>query len=1173
MQKRIQSVVFVLFMSIILTVAAAGAADVLSTTIPVCFIQNDGQADEQVLFLANSPGYTLFLTAYGQIMAPADGAAAVAITYPGAGTAVVTGEGLLGGKASYFLGNDPDAWVTDVPMYSTVRYEGLYDGIMLFYYGGTGILKREFIVGPGADPSLIRMEYAGQESLALDPSGAVLIGTAAGVLFETTPVCVQVVDGEQVDVACEYVISGDAVTFAIGDYDTSLPLVIDPVLDFSTYFGGDADDRAAGIGLDDEGNIYIVGSTKSTNLPLPNDPVYQQHLDAGWDVFVAKVSPDGSKLKYSTYIGGNSTDMAGGIAVDNDSKEVTITGYTDSANYPVTAVSPPKSSLSDVFVTRLNDAGTGLIWSRYLGDNYTDVGTAVALNSVGQTVVVGYTSSPSFPVSGTYGGSWDAFVAVFNDAGTQIGGSFLGGSGADRAHGVAINSSDNIVITGETASLNFAPIPDPHTFRVMNSGKIDVFIAIMDQLGDTNLRWTYLGGLENDIATGVAVDGNGYVYVTGYTQSPVQPYYLYPTTTGAFQTTRHSGTNDGFVTKMNPALTSLNYSTYLGGNGDDRPYAIAVDDMGNAYLTGYTISTNFPTLLPLPLQENLNGLASDAFVTILNETGKGLRFSTYLGGTYFDEGKGVAITPDGLNITVTGFTGSINFPLKNAIQPYLAGFQPVMYDDAFITKIVRIPPVANFTADPLSGCTPLNVSFTDNSSGTPTQWLWDFGDGNTSTNQSPFNIYSHTEATPQNYTVNLTVWNSDGTNFTSKVDYISVCPNPFANFTANETRGCVGSNATFLFNVTEITGQADAADFWNWSFGDGNYQIANNTTMNVTYTYPIPGNFTVSLTYGNDCCNNTTVKEGYLDIRAIPVADFYATPTSGLIPLSVNFFDNSTGRPSAWNWTFGAGEGTSSLQNTSYIYTTKGHFDVTLEVCNFCGCDTALESDFIKVGDPRLFFDVGKTIVLPNGTFVIPTNDTTPLYLFLEEADSGLSGYDLYLWFGDTAAGNITPPIWFPPWAAINTTTPLPSPNVTIQAVDLTGTTVPIGAKNVTLAWFNLTGLEPMEVWFNVTPNQLDDRFDNPISTSSEPAQLKIVRLLPFPGENMSIPIDPDGDQLYWDVTGDGQLRFLDVIVYFQNMQWIRDNQYIPFFDYTGSEPSYIGFGDVISLFHKVGGF
>ena len=237
-----------------------------------------------------------------------------------------------------------------------------------------------------------------------------------------------------------------------------------------------------------------------------------------------------------------------------------------------------------------------------------------------------------------------------------------------------------------------------------------------------------------------------------------------------------------------------------------------------------------------------------------------------------------------------------------------------------------------------------------------------------------------------------------------------------------------------------------------------------------------------------------------------------------------------------------------------------------MEACNFCGCAWKNESDYIKVGDPNLSFMKGSTKVTTEGRIVIPTNDTTPLYLFLQEADNGLSGYDLYLRFGDTVAGNITDPVKFPAWADINTSTPLPGPDVTIVAVNLTGTGVSVGSTNVLLATLNLTGLTPMKIWFNVTPNQLDDKFGFPISTNNIPAELEVVRLLPFPGK--SIPIDPDGDQLYWDVNGNGYIDFNDVITYFQNMQWIRDNQYGPFFDYNSN--TFIDFNDVVLLFLKV---
>jgi PKD repeat protein len=296
------------------------------------------------------------------------------------------------------------------------------------------------------------------------------------------------------------------------------------------------------------------------------------------------------------------------------------------------------------------------------------------------------------------------------------------------------------------------------------------------------------------------------------------------------------------------------------------------------------------------------------------------------------------------------------------------------------------------------------------------------------------------------------------------------------------------------------------------------------------------------------------------------VADFNATPTSGLFPLDVSFFDNSTGRPSNWTWTFGAGQGGSNEQNPEHTYPTKGHYTVRLKACNFCGCDWENRTSYIKVGDPNLTFAAGSTIVLPNGTIIVPTNDTTPLNLFLQETENGLSGYDLFVFFGDTAAGNITPPVKFPAWAANKSVGSLPAPNVTIKAVDMFDQVNP-GATNVLLASLNLTGLEPIAMWFNVTPNELDDDFGNPISTNNIPANIKIVRLLPFPSK-VNAPKDPFGNQIYWDVNGNGNIDFNDVTTYFQNMQWIRDNQYVPFFDYNGN--GLIDFNDLILLFQQV---
>jgi PKD repeat protein len=400
---------------------------------------------------------------------------------------------------------------------------------------------------------------------------------------------------------------------------------------------------------------------------------------------------------------------------------------------------------------------------------------------------------------------------------------------------------------------------------------------------------------------------------------------------------------------------------------------------------------------------------------------------------------------------------------------------------------VKVVPVVNFTGTPQTGCRPLTVYFNDTSTNNPTSWFWEFGDvgvGNTSTLQNPNHTYNTTGGA-KNFTVNLTACNIDGCGFLSVPNFTRVCPPPFADFNAtnvadiNATNvtGCLNwGNTTIQFNLTAESGGLPhgPAKRYNWSFGDGNSTLVNYSDINVTYTYNKTGNFTVSLTYENSCCNNTTTKVGYIDIRDKPNASFYAIPTSGLIPLDVQFFDTSTGRPSSWYWMFGAQQGTSTEQNPEHTYSTKGAYTVRLQACNFCGCDWQNNTSYIKAGVPNLTFSPG--------ILIVPTNDTTPISLKLEVAENGLSGYNLLVKWDDSVHGNITGVI-FPPWALNSSYTPLPDYLVTIQAVDLMNQVTP-GAMNIQLATFNLTGnisTFQSNTSFSVIGNELDDDSGDPI--------------------------------------------------------------------------------------------
>jgi PKD repeat protein len=490
--------------------------------------------------------------------------------------------------------------------------------------------------------------------------------------------------------------------------------------------------------------------------------------------------------------------------------------------------------------------------------------------------------------------------------------------------------------------------------------------------------------------------------------------------------------------------------------------------------------------------------------------------------------------------------------------------------------------------------------------------------------------------------VTLTVSNIDGSASITKENYTWICPNPYANFTANQTSGCLNNSSTILFNVTYTQGRVIPNNYWNWSFGDGNYTTVNSANRNVTYAYNTTGIFNVSVTYGNECCNNTTTFYDYITIGEAPVADFNATLTKGFLPLYVMFHDNSTGNPTSWEWRFPIGEGISYEQNPNHTYNYKDNYTVKLKVCNLCGCNWSNKTDYIKVGDPLIagftvnktsgfaplkvgffnatvgtpdiwFWDfddgsnltattnativhtfteegeynvtlnvsnfygydvsdpvtitVGEraTVYYTPGVLVVPTNTTTKVNLTLSRAVYGLSGYNITVWWDDLANGNVTT-AEFPAWAQLPTTGPLPAPSVNLQAIDLNGDIDP-GATDIPLAFFNVTGLTPGDVFLKVTIHEMDDDIGGDINPKVIAAKVSVENLFIFPGKT-NVPQDPFGDQIFWDVNGNGLIDFNDVITYFQNMQWIRDNQYVPFFDYNGN--GLIDFNDVILLFQKV---
>jgi len=542
----------------------------------------------------------------------------------------------LPGKSNYFIGNDPSKWRTNVPNYAKVEYRDVYPGVDLVYYGNGGQLEHDFVVAPGADPRAIRFAVEGAEKMELDARGDLVLHASGTEARFRTPVVYQEAGGLRQEVAGGFVLRGQSafrnpqseIAFQIGSYDPSRPLVIDPVLVYSTYFtvgqaiavdlsgnayvcgGGTvkkikADGSAlvyssviagagcTGVAVDASGNAYVTGSTNSTNFPTAS-PLQSTH-GGGYDAFVAKLNAAGSALVYSTYLGGSDADRGYGIAVDS-SGNAYITGQTSSTNFPtVGPLQATNSGNYDAFVAKLNAAGSALVYSTYLGGSGYDYGYGIAVDSSGNAHVAGQTWSTDFPTASPLqasfgGGIEDGFVAKLNAAGSAlVYSTYLGGSGGEYGYGIAVDSSGSAYVTGYTDSTNF-PTVDP--LQAANSGAYDAFVAKLNAVGSALVYSTYLGGSGYDWGTGIAVDSSGNAYIAGRTESTDFP------TASPFQAT-NSGNSDAFIAKLNAAGSALVYSTYLGGSDLDQSNGVAVNSLGSAYLTGLTWSTNFPTASPL----------------------------------------------------------------------------------------------------------------------------------------------------------------------------------------------------------------------------------------------------------------------------------------------------------------------------------------------------------------------------------------------------------------------------------------------------------------------------------------------------------------------------------------------------------------------------------------------
>jgi hypothetical protein len=552
----------------------------------------------------------------------------------------------------------------------------------LVYYGNQRQLEYDFVVTPGAGPRVIRLAFEGVEKAQIDESGDLVLRTASGEIRQHKPIAYQEVGGAKHEIASRYVIEGaDQVGFEVAEYDAARPLVIDPVLDYSTYLGGGGLDYANGIGADATGNAYVMGITNSSDFPTMNG--LQPTSGGSIETFVAKLNPAGSALVYSTYLGGGGIDFGNSMAVDFAGNAY-VTGNTNSTNFPTAnPLQPTNSGYYDAFVTKLNPTGSALVYSTYLGGSGFDRGDGITVDSSGNAYVTGDTLSTDFPTANplqpAFGGGdlyGDAFVTKLNASGSALAYStYLGGPGNEGAWYIAVDASGNAYVTGSSLG-NFPTTAG--AFQPAFGGTTDAFVAKLNPTDSALVYSTYLGGSGDEFVGGIAVDASGNAYLVGSTYSTDFP------TMNPLQLT-NSGVGDAFVTKLNAGGSALVYSTYLGGNGYDGGGGIALDASGDIYVTGATESTNFPTANSL---QPINHGALDAFVTKLNAAGSALVYSTYLGGTGYDGGNGIAVNSVG-SAYVTGVTQSTDFPTVNPSQSGYGGGT-----DGFVAKLAEFITVA-----------------------------------------------------------------------------------------------------------------------------------------------------------------------------------------------------------------------------------------------------------------------------------------------------------------------------------------------------------------------------------------------------------------------------------------------------------------------------------------------
>ncbi|MCX6257919.1 MAG: SBBP repeat-containing protein [Bacteroidia bacterium] len=603
------------------------------------FIKNLGQWDSRVLFMTKQKGLNAWLTRDGmiydfyhenisQVNKITDNGRqdisrrsghVIAMRYGNSGNVTASGTEKKDEYYNYFIGNDPTKWASDVPLFYEVKVENMYPGISYrYYFDGQG-LRYDILLSPGADISMINMTYQGAEAVSINDNGDLVLKTSLGDVIQNQLFAYQETDGKRNGVRCSFVVKNDGkIGFDAEWKDRTKPLIIDPLV-FSTFVGSSSLDQINDIAVDASG-IVITGKTAGVNFPTTTG-AYDISQNGNTDAFVAKLNPSGSGLVFSTFIGGSYNDEGDGVSIGTNGI-IIMAGSSSSSDYPTT---------SGVYDHTFNHVSN--LW-------------------------------------------YDCVISKFNANGNILSWStFLGGSSdSNFSSKVSVDPQGKVTVLGYTYSNDF-PVTTGSYDNTFN-GSSDIFVTRLNNTGVSLIFSTFVGGSGSDIANKMVQDGSGNIYVCGMTNSSD-----FPVTLGTFDHTYNNG-GDGFVFQLNYLGTSVGFATYIGGSGNDVCNGISLDGNNNIYVTGSTISSDFPVTTGAYSTSITSNLSNDAFVLKMNTSGTSLIYSTYIGGSNEDCGNIITVDASG-NAIIAGYTASNDFPTESF--SYDNSFNGA--EDVFVSKI------------------------------------------------------------------------------------------------------------------------------------------------------------------------------------------------------------------------------------------------------------------------------------------------------------------------------------------------------------------------------------------------------------------------------------------------------------------------------------------------------